>query len=68
VRVLRANAIFDRWECAISENITENLGAFGWSLDAADVALIAGVLARATPIHGDCGDEYRRPPFLTAQG
>ena len=23
---------------------------------------------RPTPIPGDCGDEYRRPPFLTASG
>ena len=31
-------------------------------------ALIDDALAAAQPIPGDCGDEYRRPPYLTASG
>ena len=37
-------------------------------LDAADLARIDAARATLTPIAGDCGDEYRRPPFLTASG
>jgi aryl-alcohol dehydrogenase-like predicted oxidoreductase/enamine deaminase RidA (YjgF/YER057c/UK114 family) len=33
-----------------------------------DRAEIAAALATLRPIHGDCGDEYRTPPFLTASG
>ena len=29
---------------------------------------ILGALNDLTPIPGDCGDEYRKPPFLTASG
>lgn len=31
-------------------------------------AQIKEVLDQLTPIPGDCGDEYRRPPYLTASG
>jgi len=37
-------------------------------LDASDRAALAETLATLAPIPGDCGDEYRRPPFLTASG
>lgn len=37
-------------------------------LDDADRAEIDAALAGLTPIPGDCGDEYRQPPFLTASG
>ena len=37
-------------------------------LDDADRAALHDVLATLTPIPGDCGDEYRTPPFLTASG
>ncbi len=33
-----------------------------------DRAALRDVLATLTPIPGDCGDEYRRPPYLTASG
>jgi aryl-alcohol dehydrogenase-like predicted oxidoreductase/enamine deaminase RidA (YjgF/YER057c/UK114 family) len=45
-----------------------NLAIFGVSLDAEDHARIAEASAAITPIPGDCGDEYRVPPFLTASG
>lgn len=37
-------------------------------LDATDREVLAEVLASLAPIPGDCGDEYRTPPFLTASG
>jgi aryl-alcohol dehydrogenase-like predicted oxidoreductase/enamine deaminase RidA (YjgF/YER057c/UK114 family) len=50
------------------EHRDSNLALFRFALDAEDHALLDDALARATPIPGDCGDEYRRPPFLTASG
>jgi aryl-alcohol dehydrogenase-like predicted oxidoreductase/enamine deaminase RidA (YjgF/YER057c/UK114 family) len=50
------------------EHRTDNLAVFGFSLDGADHALIDAALARTTMLSGDCGDEYRKPPFLTASG
>ena len=46
----------------------DNARLFGFSLDAADHAEIGAALAGARPLPGDCGDEYRRQPFLTASG
>jgi len=45
-----------------------NLAAFGFSLDDEDRARIADASAAMSAIPGDCGDEYRVPPFLTASG
>ncbi|MDH3662795.1 MAG: aldo/keto reductase [Alphaproteobacteria bacterium] len=45
-----------------------NRRLFSFRLDADDIAEISQVLAALTPIEGDCGDEYRKPPFLTASG
>ncbi len=45
-----------------------NLAAFAIALDPYDRDLIATAQARLHDIPGDCGDEYRRPPFLTAAG
>ncbi len=51
-----------------SDHIQNNLRVFQFSLDELDRTKINDVLARLQPIPGDCGDEYRRPPFLTASG
>ena len=51
-----------------SEHRADNLKIFGFALDADDRALLEQSFAAATPIPGDCGDEYRRPPYLTASG
>lgn len=51
-----------------SEHRTDNLRAFSFALDDSDRADLDTALATTTPIPGDCGDEYRRPPFLTASG
>ena len=41
---------------------------FTFELSREQQSKIAEVLATLTPIPGDCGDEYRKPPFLTASG
>lgn len=50
------------------EHRAANRLIFSISLDADDLAAIAKIHERAQPIPGDCGDEYRKPPFLTASG
>ena len=51
-----------------SEHVQDNLRLFQFSLDERSRSEIGAVLAKLRPIPGDCGDEYRRPPFLTASG
>ncbi len=51
-----------------SGHIEENLRLFELSLDERSKSEIREVLATLNPIPGDCGDEYRKPPFLTASG
>ena len=51
-----------------SEHRADNLRLFGFALDDSDLAAIDEALAALAPIPGDCGDEYRKPPFLTASG
>jgi aryl-alcohol dehydrogenase-like predicted oxidoreductase/enamine deaminase RidA (YjgF/YER057c/UK114 family) len=51
-----------------SEHRADNLRNFDFELDAADLARLDAAFAATQPIPGDCGDEYRRPPFLTASG
>jgi diketogulonate reductase-like aldo/keto reductase/enamine deaminase RidA (YjgF/YER057c/UK114 family) len=52
----------------LSDHTEDNLRVFGFSLDPEDHARLDAVFARSRPIPGDCGDEYRKPPFLTASG
>ena len=51
-----------------NEHRGNNLRTFAFALDADDYAAIDDALAEAKAVPGDCGDEYRRPPFLTASG
>jgi aryl-alcohol dehydrogenase-like predicted oxidoreductase/enamine deaminase RidA (YjgF/YER057c/UK114 family) len=51
-----------------SEHRSDNLNIFGFALDAEDKARLDQAFAATQPIPGDCGDEYRRPPYLTASG
>jgi len=44
----------------------DNLKMFSFVLDAEDRRAIADGLDGSRRIPGDCGDEYRKPPFLTA--
>jgi aryl-alcohol dehydrogenase-like predicted oxidoreductase/enamine deaminase RidA (YjgF/YER057c/UK114 family) len=46
----------------------DNLRLFSFTLDEEDQARIDSALAGSRPIPGDCGDEYRKPPYLTAAG
>ena len=51
-----------------AEHVADNLRLFDFSLDDDARRDIGGVLATLRAIPGDCGDEYRKPPFLTASG
>lgn len=46
----------------------DNLALFDLSFDDEDRAELADALFATRMIPGDCGDEYRKPPFLTASG
>jgi aryl-alcohol dehydrogenase-like predicted oxidoreductase/enamine deaminase RidA (YjgF/YER057c/UK114 family) len=50
------------------EHRGDNLVLFGFALDDADRARLAEAQSLMRDIPGDCGDEYRKPPFLTASG
>ena len=50
------------------EHRADNAALFSFSLDREDQTRINDALAGTRRIPGDCGDEYRRPPFLTASG
>ncbi len=50
------------------EHRESNLATFSLALDESDRASIEAALAKTRRIPGDCGQEYRRPPFLTASG
>ena len=51
-----------------SEHIRDNLRLFQFSLDKNSRSEIESQLSNMKPVEGDCGDEYREPPFLTASG
>jgi enamine deaminase RidA (YjgF/YER057c/UK114 family) len=50
------------------EHVDDNLRVFSFTLTGEDRAELEEALATLAPIPGDCGDEYRKPPFLTASG
>lgn len=52
----------------VSEHILENKKVLDIQLSAAELAQIKTILAKGQSIPGDCGDEYRKPPYLTATG
>ena len=49
-------------------HVDDTVRVFSFSLSDEDRAEIAAALQTLAPIPGDCGDEYRTPPFLTASG
>lgn len=51
-----------------SSHIDDTLRLFDIELGGASAEEIDEALRRLIPIPGDCGDEYRGPPFLTAAG
>jgi aryl-alcohol dehydrogenase-like predicted oxidoreductase/enamine deaminase RidA (YjgF/YER057c/UK114 family) len=50
------------------EHVEDNLRLFSFSLSDEDRAELERAVATLTPIPGNSGDEYRKPPFLTASG
>ncbi len=46
----------------------DNSKLFSFGLDDEDHGLLEQAFSATTPVPGDCGDEYRQPPFLTASG
>ena len=50
------------------EHTTDNLALFSFQLDGQDRDRLAPAFSQLSAIPGDCGDEYRRPPYLTASG
>ncbi len=51
-----------------SEHIENNQALLSFKTEAESWNAIKAALNELTPIPGDCGDEYRKPPFLTASG
>ena len=51
-----------------SEHRADNLKVFDFALDEEDCARLGAAFTKTRRLAGDCGDEYRRPPFLTASG
>ncbi len=51
-----------------TDHVRENLAVFALTLDERDRQEIAGAITALDAVPGDCGDEYRKPPFLTAAG
>jgi aryl-alcohol dehydrogenase-like predicted oxidoreductase/enamine deaminase RidA (YjgF/YER057c/UK114 family) len=51
-----------------SEHRADNAGLLALALDDEDRATLEQAFAGSRPPPGDCGDEYRKPPFLTASG
>ena len=49
-------------------HIDDNARLCAFSLDEDDRQTLDAAIATLSPIPGDCGDEYRTPPFLTASG
>jgi aryl-alcohol dehydrogenase-like predicted oxidoreductase/enamine deaminase RidA (YjgF/YER057c/UK114 family) len=50
------------------QHIDDTLGLFSFALSDEDRGDLEAAMRGLTPIPGDSGDEYRRPPFLTASG
>jgi len=51
-----------------SEHIRNNQSLLNFTPDTDAWQAIESAIENLTPIPGDCGDEYRKPPFLTASG
>ena len=50
------------------EHREDNLRMFSFSLDSEDHSKLKEAFSKTKDLPGDCGDEYRRPPYLTASG
>lgn len=50
------------------DHIAETRRLFAFALTEEDRAELQAAIDTLQPIPGDCGDEYRKPPYLTASG
>ncbi len=48
--------------------LKDNLKLYELELSGEEIAVIQNAVSSLLPIPGGCGDEYRKPPFLTASG
>lgn len=51
-----------------SDHMADNARLFSFALDSEDHERLDAAFAETQALPGDCGDEYRKPPFLTASG
>ena len=51
-----------------SEHRADNANLFSFTLDQDDHQAIDQVISDTSKIRGDCGYEYRQPPYLTGAG
>lgn len=51
-----------------AQHTVDNIRLFSFDLDEEDHRMLQEAFASTQPLPGDCGDEYRKPPFLTASG
>lgn len=68
VPAVKAVIVGTRLSVGSEQYIAQNLLAFSFELDDEDRSIIAKAQEGLRDIPGDCGDEYRRPPYLTAAG
>lgn len=51
-----------------AQHMADNAKVFQFSLDTEDHTRLEAAFGNTSMLPGDCGDEYRKPPFLTASG
>ncbi|EON97875.1 putative endoribonuclease l-psp protein [Phaeoacremonium minimum UCRPA7] len=68
IPVVKAVIVGSRLSSDSEKYAKSNLATFSFSLDDEDRDLISEAQSGLTDIPGDCGDEYRQPPYLTAAG
>ncbi|KAF7538489.1 hypothetical protein G7054_g2880 [Neopestalotiopsis clavispora] len=68
VPAVKAVIVGSRLDDKTQEYASKNLLAFTFHLTDEDRALISEAQRGLSDVPGDCGDEYRRPPFLTVTG
>lgn len=67
IPAVRAVIVGTRLSSSSSKYIQNTLSAFSFQLDEEDRTLITKAQEKLNHIPGDCGDEYRRAPFLAVK-
>lgn len=65
---VKAVIVGTRLSADSEQYIDQSLLAFSFELDDEDRSIVEKAQEALSDIPGDCGDEYRRPPYLTAAG